>query len=325
MRDWRQAIVAIGAAADGQRVDTSRVAGASLRALVWDPVVPHLGKARRVFIVPDSTFSLVPFAALPVGRQSYLLEAGPVIHYLSAERDLLPSSDTVRRREACLRWAVRRSTIERVVARAPISVPWEPHRHREGRARRNPCGALENVTFPPLQGDAAGSQRALDCVEQRECLRGRGRACQHSDRPCRGRNDLQARGAPIPSVLHIATHGVLPRRGVHRSRIPGARGVGRLSRASPSTAQPPENPLLLSGLAFAGANRRLSAPIDQDDGILTAEEVASLDLQGVEWAVLSAWDTGLRGDFKAGEGVLGLRRAFQMAGARTVIMSLVVG
>ena len=80
--------------------------------------------------------------------------------------------------------------------------------------------------------------------------------------------------------------------------------------------------MLLSGLAFAGANRRLSAPIDQDDGILTAEEVAaSLDLQGVEWAVLSACDTGL-GQIMAGEGVLGLRRAFQIAGARTVIMSL---
>ena len=83
----------------------------------------------------------------------------------------------------------------------------------------------------------------------------------------------------------------------------------------------PENPLLLSGLAFAGANRRAAAGHDEDDGILTAEEVASLNLQGTEWAVLSACDTGL-GEIKAGEGVFGLRRAFQIAGARTVIMSL---
>ena len=53
----------------------------------------------------------------------------------------------------------------------------------------------------------------------------------------------------------------------------------------------------------------------------TAEEVAALDLNGVEWAVLSGCDTGV-GEVRAGEGVFGLRRAFQAAGARTVIMTL---
>jgi CHAT domain-containing protein len=77
----------------------------------------------------------------------------------------------------------------------------------------------------------------------------------------------------------------------------------------------------LAGLAFAGANNRTAVRSNQDDGILTGEEVAALNLQGTEWVVLSACDTGL-GEVKAGEGVFGLRRAFQIAGARTVIMSL---
>jgi CHAT domain-containing protein len=82
-----------------------------------------------------------------------------------------------------------------------------------------------------------------------------------------------------------------------------------------------ESPLILSGLALAGANHRDQASLGEEDGILTAEEVTSLDLRGVQWVVLSACDTGL-GRIEVGEGVLGLRRAFEIAGARTVIMSL---
>ena len=94
-----------------------------------------------------------------------------------------------------------------------------------------------------------------------------------------------------------------------------------MSRSAPCRAPRSErNPLLLSGLALAGANRRATSG-DGEDGILTAEEVGALDLGGVEWAVLSACDTGL-GEIRAGEGVFGLRRAFQVAGVRTVIMSL---
>lgn len=82
-----------------------------------------------------------------------------------------------------------------------------------------------------------------------------------------------------------------------------------------------ENPLLLSGLAFAGANRRSSATPGESDGILTAEEVVGINLEGVDWAVLSACNTGV-GEIKVGEGIFGLRRAFQVVGANTVITSL---
>jgi CHAT domain-containing protein len=79
--------------------------------------------------------------------------------------------------------------------------------------------------------------------------------------------------------------------------------------------------LLLSGLALAGANHRGDAHDSADDGILTAEEIASLDLSSVECAVLSACDTGL-GEIASGEGIYGLRRAFQLAGVRSLVVSL---
>lgn len=127
---------------------------------------------------------------------------------------------------------------------------------------------------------------------------------------------------PRKRVLHLATHGFFL--GEHcRSSLDSSRGIAKLARDDDETPPPVggENPLLLSGLALAGANHREAAGPDEEDGILTAEEIAELDLSGVEWAVLSACDTGL-GEIRSGEGVFGLRRAFQVAGVRTLIMSL---
>jgi CHAT domain-containing protein len=129
--------------------------------------------------------------------------------------------------------------------------------------------------------------------------------------------------APGRRVLHVATHGFfLGSRCT--SALDAGRGIGGLAEAGSAPTPPPEageNPLRLSGVVLAGANHRQHAGPDEDDGILTAEEIAALDLSGVEWAVLSACDTGV-GDIKTGEGVFGLRRAFQVAGVNTLIMSL---
>lgn len=77
-----------------------------------------------------------------------------------------------------------------------------------------------------------------------------------------------------------------------------------------------------SGLALAGANdARSRIRSEGEDGVLTAAEVATIDMRNTDLVVLSAWETGL-GDIKGSEGVYGLQRSFKMAGVKYLIMSL---
>lgn len=128
---------------------------------------------------------------------------------------------------------------------------------------------------------------------------------------------LREMSAP-PEVLHIATHGFFLKEDQKlKKRLQG------LSRGSSSVPPPADNPLLRAGLAFAGlnANASMLGEIDTDnDGVLTAMEVLSLDLTGTQLVVLSACETGL-GEIHEGEGVYGLRRSFQEAGVKNVINS----
>ena len=120
--------------------------------------------------------------------------------------------------------------------------------------------------------------------------------------------------------LHFSTHGFFAPPEVASSASPASQG-DRSAAGDVSSRQDVSgfHPGLLSGLVLAGANR----PIEEnnEDGILTALEVAEMDLGGVELATLSACETGL-GATGGGEGLLGLQRAFQAAGAKTVIAGL---
>jgi CHAT domain-containing protein len=105
--------------------------------------------------------------------------------------------------------------------------------------------------------------------------------------------------AEQPQILHLATHGFF--------------------QDYPNSDEAIINPLVRSGLVFAGVKKGQSG--ENEDGVMTALEMAGLDLQGTQMAVLSACETG-RGDLSAGQGVYGLQRSLVFAGAESQLVSL---
>jgi CHAT domain-containing protein/tetratricopeptide (TPR) repeat protein len=290
----------------GGRESACRRAGEVVRETLWDPAAARLGAVSRVYVVPDGALNLVSFAALPAKGSGYLIESGPSFHYLSGECDLArPRGDPA----GAGLLALGDPAFDR--RDANVMSGRDPPAYRGTRSSCRQFGAQRFSTLPATADEVrevselwtgAGALRA-------DVLLG----------PDATEAAFKAK-SPGHRVLHLATHGFFLS-GECRSALDRTRGIGGLAAAGPPVTEVGENPLLLSGLVLAGANHRDQAGPDEEDGILTAEEIASLDLSGVEWAVLSACETGV-GAVRAGEGVFGLRRAFQVAGARTLIMSL---
>jgi len=311
--------------------NTYRRLGAALRRRIWDPLAPRLGDAKGVFIVPDAALHLVNLASLPVGGSRYLLETGPLIHYLSTERDLVPVGS--RHGEGIL---VMGNPAFDQVGKLTVALNKQPALTETVtgaagpllRHSRSACGTFQTLRFGPLPASQREAENIAALWNRSTSGEGSGKERASAVQPGSGEL-LQVTGAdaspeafeqyaPGKRVLHVATHGFFLDGSCASPQQRRSNDIARQESSLPVTA---ENPLLLSGLAFAGANRRSSSKPGETDGILTAEEIAGINLEGVDWAVLSACDTGV-GQIKAGEGVFGLRRAFQLAGAKTVIVSL---
>jgi len=288
-----------------------RAAASRLRQAIWDPLAPALSGVARVFVVPDGLLNIVNIAALPDAAGRYLVESGPTIHYVSTERDLVAAPSVGPERHSLLAVGGPAFGAPDVAAASKIG----PKLASSTVSRGSGCQDFSRLRFadlPGSRGEVAEIARAWPAHDPSDVAVLSGRAATET---------AVKRAINGHRVVHLATHGFFLGSDCP-SGLEGLRGVGGLAPEA-STPHPTlgENPLLMAGLALAGANHRGPLHAAQDDGILTAEEIAGLDLRGTEWAVLSACDTGL-GEIKAGEGVFGLRRAFQIAGARTVIMSL---
>jgi len=121
-------------------------------------------------------------------------------------------------------------------------------------------------------------------------------------------------GISNPKIIHLATHGFFfsPQRPARQGRENRGEQEATLIRAE-------FNSMLRSGVAFAGANTGFEQGTSQ--GIATAEELTAMDLRQTELVVLSACETGT-GDVVNGQGVMGLRRSFITAGAKSMVMSM---
>jgi CHAT domain-containing protein/tetratricopeptide (TPR) repeat protein len=282
--DWREAVLA---AADPELI---RSTGLALAKGVLGPLELPLDELRHLVLCPDDSLHLVPFDALPL-RDGVLgdrvrVELRTSLHELRAAVE-----------------AADRAATDRLVAFGGIDyggvgsrkseVAWE--RSAAGPFPALPATAEEVALVAALFRDRYGEDATVDLRLGRDATR----------------SALLA-AAEEAGLLHLSTHGYFsaPDDGptdVALLREAGLGGV-RLS------------PLSSTGLALAGANLGRDE-LGREQGRVTAEELAGLDLSQCRLVVLSACDTGL-GRVRAGQGVASLQRALRMAGARTVVSSL---
>ena len=296
---------------------------AQLRARVWEPLAQHLEGVSLLLYSPDGLLSLVPLAALPGDEPgSHLIEelavvSVPVPSALAAAQDSAddpvgmlvvgdvdygePATAARSGRYAPLPGTEREiSGIESLVAENRPSLPIVLLRGedavknsvRPGMSGRQYVHLATHGFFsPPRAGDDLFSPYVPMMVdgEPGECVD-----------PTTGELTSYRRPAPNPEYSRQL------RRDRQRAAIEAIPELG-------------------SGIALAGANREAARDADglvqADPGILHALEVADLDLRGTELVTISACQSGL-GRVSSGEGVLGLQRAFQLAGARSTVSSL---
>jgi tetratricopeptide (TPR) repeat protein/CHAT domain-containing protein len=307
-----------GGQAEAPTDGTDATAGLELRQAVFDPLRQALGGRTRLLLAPDGDLARLPFEVLPTDLPGVRLIDNYKISYLAAGRDVL-------------RWGAPssgRPTQDLVAADPDFDLTPKPV---AGEAH---LGTAAREAGEPVARSAGGESRHsrdLDRSLRLPRLAGTRRegeqiAALLGVQPWLDQAVLDGRLKQVrsPRILHLATHGFFlgdQSRDSNQERLTPAMLGGGLDRLSGTEL---ENPLLRSGLLLAGFNVWQAGgelPAEAEDGILTAEDVTGLDLQGTELVVLSACETGL-GQVQVGEGVFGLRRAFVLAGARTLVMSL---
>jgi CHAT domain-containing protein/Tfp pilus assembly protein PilF len=300
--EWRKSIVARQRSA----------AGETLRRRVWEPLAQHIpSQTTTVIIAPDGSLTAIPWEALPGDRPGTVLLEQYAIALVPHAPLLLDrlTAPARSRNDAGVVLALGG------VAYGQTAKPVDDEKTKlellAVRQAETQRGSGE--TWTELPGTREELETVIHLARAQGVVRLEGTAASTAG---------LLRALPQARWAHIATHGFFADPAVPSVLRPDPKLFARSGsdRAAPGA----RNPLVLSGLVLAGANRP-SADIGEtthdDLGILTAEAIAALPLQDLELVVLSACETGL-GTVAGGEGVFGLQRAFHLAGARTVVASL---
>ncbi len=325
---WRESL---GASAGGA------AAGALLRTTVWEPLLPHVEGAETILVSADGALGRMPLAALPGKRSGTCLLEDHRMAYVPVPSLLVrrgPAESQGDRRGLLLVGGVnydRRDDATAMLADTSASI---------GLRTRGPDVQVQAMTRRMVWRRLPGTEDEITDIGTlyEELHEGRGRGITMLA-GAQATEEAFRQHAAKSRVLHVATHGYFaspekksalaaadtpPHRGLQMQPQHG-RGMKMFGWLGDVRGF---SPGLLSGLVLAGANSPPAMPDDPlksddlpDDGYLTAEEIAFLPLEGVELVVLSACDTGL-GEVAGGEGLLGIQRAFQVAGVETTVASL---
>ncbi|NJO62083.1 MAG: CHAT domain-containing protein [Richelia sp. RM2_1_2] len=267
---------------------------------VMAPIRPLLGDARHLLLSPDGQLNLIPFEALKDDRNKYLVESY-AFSYLTTGRDLLRLETTAKQLSnpvvfADINYDRQETTI---AANPPVSST------AISRGSQNQRSAdFTTLTFGKLKATLAEAEEIKKIFPNTNVITGE------------KATETAIKQLKTPSILHLATHGFfLPNKEIK----PDTHNNNQLEQPKYLNL---ENPLLRSGLALAGFNERQNKQSNNiEDGVLTALEVAGLNLRGTPLVILSACETGL-GNVKLGDGVYGLRRALVIAGSQAQLLSL---
>jgi CHAT domain-containing protein/Tfp pilus assembly protein PilF len=300
--------------------------GSELRARVWKPLEPVLAGAETILFSPDGPVCRFPLAALPGSKPgSYLIEERNIVvvpvprlvpQVLASAG--APSADRPASTPLLI-GAVDFGSDPGIVSLAQSDAALAVDHSRSA------VRGETNFIFSPLPGTAQEIDEIRTLYRQQFA----GREPQLIS-GTKATEQAFRTEASRHRWIHVATHGFFAPETVPSAldHETGDQLSGALLSEKTNQVRGIE-PGLLSGIALAGANRKAGADTstapganqEPDDGILTALDVEGLDLANVDLVVLSACETGL-GKSAGGEGVLGLQRAFQLAGAKTCVTSL---